>query len=140
MIEFLAAKYFMDYVVAMQQAYKQLDARVELEFQNPPSFESSPSSDLFLDQPKPHDNLPSFYLHLVENGFALMEVRLQKQTRIRVSSWDNRIKLALPCENFEVFIDCRYFLKFRKGEIRGKKGSQYWVSCKKGSQYWDPWV
>lgn len=110
MIECLAAKYFADYVVAMQQAYKQLDARVELEFQNPPSFESSPSSDLFLDQPKPHDNLPSFYLHLVENGFALMEVRLQKQTRIRVSSWDNRITLALPCENFEVFIDCRYFL------------------------------
>ena len=110
MIECLAAKYFMDYVVAMQQAYKQVDARVELEFQNPPSFESSPSSDLFLDQPKTHENLSSFYLHQAENGYALMEVRLQKQTRIRVSSWDNRIKLALPCENFNVFIDCRYFL------------------------------
>lgn len=110
MIECLAAKYFTDYVVAMQQAYKQVDARVELEFQNPPSFESSPSSDLFLDQPNTNDNLPSFYLHPAENGYALMEVRLQKQTRIRVSSWDNRITLALPCENFSVFIDCRYFL------------------------------
>jgi hypothetical protein len=109
-IECLAAKYFMDYVVAMQRAYKQVDARVELEFQNPPSFESSPSSDLFLEQPKTHENLSSFYLHPAENDYALMEVRLQKQTRIRVSSWDNRITLALPCENFEVFIDCRYFL------------------------------
>jgi len=109
-IECLAAKHFMDYVVAMQLAYKQVDARVELEFQNPPSFEWSPSSDLFLDQPKTHENLSSFYLRPTENGYALMEVRLQKQTRIRVSSWDNRIKLALPCENFNVFIDCRYFL------------------------------
>jgi hypothetical protein len=110
MIECLAAKHFIEYVVAMQQAYKQVDARVELEFQNLPSFESSPSSEFFLDQPNTNDNLPSFYLHLAENGFALMEVRLQKQTRIRVSSWDNRITLALPCENFNVFIDCRYFL------------------------------
>jgi hypothetical protein len=109
-IECLAAKHFMDYVVAMQQAYKQVDARVELEFQNLPSFELSPSSDLFLEQPNTHDNFPSFYLHLAENGYVLLEVRLQKQTRIRVSSWDNRITLALPCENFNVFIDCRYFL------------------------------
>ena len=109
-IECLASKHFVDYVVTMQQAYKQVDARVELEFQNLSSFELSPSSDLFLEQPNTHDNLPSFYLHLSENGYALLEVRLQKQTRIRVSSWDNRITLALPCENFEVFIDCRYFL------------------------------
>jgi len=110
MIECLAAKHFMYHVFELQQAYKQVDARVDLEFQNLPSFEASPSSDFFLEQPNTNENLPSFCLHLAENGYALMGVRLQKQTRIRVSSWDNRIKLALPCENFNVFIDCRYFL------------------------------
>jgi hypothetical protein len=109
-IEHLAAKHFMDYFVVMQQAYRQSDSRVELKFENLPSFESFTSPELFLYQPKIHDYQPSFHLYPAENGFALMEVRLQKQTRIIVSSWDNRITLALPCENLNVFIDCRYFL------------------------------
>jgi hypothetical protein len=110
MIEYLAAKHFVDYFVVLQQAYRQSDSRIELEFENLRTFESSPSPGLSLDQPDVPDNLPSFYLHPAENGFALVEVRLQKQTRIVVHSWDNRITLALPCENFNVFIDCRFFL------------------------------
>lgn len=113
-IECLAARQFMDYVAAVQQAYKQLDHRVEIEFKNL------------------HDNLPSFLLHPAENGYALVEVRLTKQTRIRVSSWDDRITLALPFENFHVFIDCRYFLlqermdKFIR-QIDGIRSSWKWA-------------
>ena len=111
MIEWLASQYFMEYVSELPQAYKHLDARVELEFQGLQlSFESFPSLDFFFDLLDTLSAWPSFDLHRAENGYALVEVRLPKQTRIKVSSWDNCTTLALPCENFKVFIDCRYFL------------------------------
>jgi hypothetical protein len=111
MIERLASRYFMEYVLGVSQAYKHLDARVELEFRGMRlSFESFPSLDLFFDLLDILSAWPSFDLHQAENGYALVEVWLPKGTRIIVSSWDNYTTLALPCENFEVFIDCRYFL------------------------------
>jgi len=111
MIEWLASRYFVELVSELPQAYKHLDARVELDFRDLQlSFESFPSLDFFFDLLDTLSAWPSFDLRPAENGYALVEVRLPRQTRIRVSSWDNRTALALPCENFEVFIDCRYFL------------------------------
>lgn len=111
MVEWLAAEHFVEHLVALPQAHKHLDARVELELPGLQlSFESFPSLDFFFDLLNFLNAWPSFDLHRAENGYVSVEVELPKQTRIRVNSWDNHATLVLPCENFEVFIDCRYFL------------------------------
>lgn len=111
MIERLAAEHFVEHLVALPQAHKHLDARVELELPGLQlSFESFPSLDFFFDLLNFLNAWPSFDMHQAENGYVLVEVELPRQTRIRVSSWDNHATLVLPCENFEAFIDCRYFL------------------------------
>lgn len=111
MVELLAAEHFVRHLIVLPQAHKHLDASVELEFPGLQlSFESFPSLDFFFDLLNFLSAWPSFELRQVENGYASVKVRLPRQTRIIVSSWDNRTVLVLPCENFEVFIDCRYFL------------------------------
>jgi len=53
---------------------------------------------------------PAVKIRSAEGGFVLARIELPKGTRIAASAPDNSVQLALAYENFEVFVDSRYFL------------------------------
>jgi hypothetical protein len=100
-IENIASNYFSEFVGELPKNYQHSDARVELEVPN---------------------SVGDFLLHLAptEGDFVSADVKLPKQTRIRAGTWDNSLVVTLPCENFDVFVDSRYYLlQDRMGEFIG---------------------
>lgn len=112
-IERLAAERFVELSRNLPRVYKLYDPRIDLELA---------------------DGIPKFDLRRESGGYAVARVGLP-QTRIKVRSWDNSFKLALTCENFDVFVDSRYFLleelmdRFIEG-VRGLDdiGSTWWAA------------
>lgn len=88
-IENLALNHFLEFVEELPRSYQRSDARVEL--------------DLALN------NLPHVDIR-AEGDFASASVRLPRQTRIKAGTWDNSLVVILPYENFDVFVDSRYYL------------------------------
>jgi hypothetical protein len=131
-IECLAAGYFAELIAELPSAYHQHDARIELEIQNP----SAPSNILPIsDWLGLLGTWPIFDLEEEGEGYVLAKVRLPEGTKVRASYWDNTLVLELPCENFDVFIDSRYFLlqeredRFINGIPRlDGIGSTWWVA------------
>ncbi|GEM_PF-1226231 len=137
-IERLAENYFSEFATDLPDIYRRLDARVELELPDqeaPAQPYPSLSPRGFFSWLTSVGARPSFRLHQTENGFVLAVVTLPKGARVRASSWDNSLVLTLPFENFDVFIDSRYFLlqermdRFIDGipELDGI-GSTWWVA------------
>ena len=67
---------------------------------------------------------PAVRVQKAEGGFVLARVELPKGTRITASAPDNSAMLTLAYENFEVFVDSRYFLlQERMNAFAGGLGS-----------------
>ena len=113
-IERLAAGYFAELASGLLSTYEQHDPRIELKLPNA---------------------WPRFDLQQTSGGYAIAAVELPAQTRIKVSSWDNKFRLILLYENFSVFVDSRYFLLQERGDrfIEGIPGldgvgSTWWAA------------
>jgi hypothetical protein len=88
-IEKLAVEYFTERMTDLTRMYEGHDSRIKLEVTG---------------------CKPSFKLLPAENGYALAKVEFARPIDISVDSPDNEMKLTLTCNEFEVMIDCRYFL------------------------------
>jgi hypothetical protein len=105
-IENLALNYFLEFVEELPRNYQHSDARVELEISN--SVENfSPWN--FWNWLTSINNLPRVDIR-AEGDFVSADVKLPRQTRIRARTWDNSLVVTLPYENFDVFVDSRYYL------------------------------
>jgi len=90
-IENLASNYFSEFVEELPRNCQYSDARVELEVP---------------------DSVRNSLLHLAptEGDFVSADVKLPKQTHIGARTWDNSLVVTLPYENFDIFVDSRYYL------------------------------
>ena len=115
-IENLALNYFLEFVEELPRNYQHSDARVELDISN--SVENfSPWN--FWNWLTSINNLPRVDIR-AEGDFVSADVKLPRQTRIRARTWDNSLVVTLPCENFDIFVDSRYYLlQDRMGEFIG---------------------
>lgn len=89
-IENRALRYFSEFAEELPRNYQNSDARVELEI---PNATRDSSFDL-----------------RAEGDFVSANVRLPRKTQICASTWDNGLTVTLPYENFDVFVDSRYYL------------------------------
>jgi len=122
-IEDLASDYFTKLSADLPETCNRLDARVELELASQPTPQG-PHHILLPDGTvvmlAENTTRPIFDLQQVDDGFASSKVRLPNGTRVRANSWDNTLTLEFPFENFDVFIDSRYYLlQNRMGEFIG---------------------
>jgi len=105
-IENLALNYFSEFVEELPRNYQHSDARVELEIPN----SAGDFLPWYLIVPLAlTNNLPRVDIR-AEGDFVSADVKLPRQTRIRARTWDNSLIITLPYENFDVFIDSRYYL------------------------------
>lgn len=105
-IENLALSNLMEFAEELPRNYQRSDARVELEVPNS-SGDSLPwyiMACLALTNNLPHVDIQA------EGDFVSAGVKLPGQTRIRARTWDNSLVITLPYDNFDVFVDSRYFL------------------------------
>jgi hypothetical protein len=100
-IENIASNYFSEIVGELPRNYQHSDARVELEIPN--------SAGNFMALSALTNNPPRVDIR-AEGDFVSADVKLPKQTRIRAGTWDNSLVVTLPCDNFDVFVDSRYYL------------------------------
>ena len=88
-IEELAAEYFIERMYDLARVHESRDSRIRLEFTG---------------------CKPSFKLLPMENGYGLARVGFAGPVYISIDSPDNDMWLTLACDEFEVMVDCRYFL------------------------------
>ena len=105
-IENLALNYFLEFVEELPRNYQHSDVRVELEISN---LVENFSPWNFWNWLTSINNLSRLDIQ-AEGDFVSVDVKLPRQTRIRARTWDNSLVVTLPFENFDVFVDSRYYL------------------------------
>jgi len=115
-IENRALNYFLEFAEELPRNYQNSDARIELNISN--SVENfSPWN--FWNWLTSINNLPRVDIR-ADGDFVSANVKLPRQTRIMARTWDNSLVVTLPYENFDVFVDSRYYLlQDRMGEFIG---------------------
>ncbi|KUO42660.1 MAG: hypothetical protein APZ16_04845 [Candidatus Hadarchaeum yellowstonense] len=102
-IELRATKYFSTLVSALD--YRKHDARISLDLHE-------------------EERWPPIKISAAENDLVLAQASLPEGSRIKLSSWDGSVSLAIPFENVKVLVNSRYFLLSRKmDEFIEKRGN-----------------